>query len=63
MGRPIFKNEKDLEPARLKMLGAREALEDYEKRVAFKGSMEHTRLEREFSKATEQYLRLSGNQK
>ena len=48
----------DLELAKLRMLEARKALNDYEATHGFGGSIEHEKLEREFSKATETYLEM-----
>ena len=42
----------DIESARLSMLEARKALEDYETLKGFASSCEHTRLTRVFTKAT-----------
>jgi hypothetical protein len=47
-----------LELAKLNMLEARKALDEYEVTHGYGGSPEHQRLEREFSKATETYLRV-----
>jgi len=49
----------DLELAKLRMLEARKALDEYEETHGYGWSLEHQRLAREFSKATEVYLRLS----
>jgi hypothetical protein len=46
----------DIEPARLSMLAARKALEDYETLNGFASSCEHTRLTQVFTKATQTYL-------
>jgi len=48
----------DLDLAKLHMLEARRALDEYEGTHGYGGSVEHQRLEKEFSKATEAYLRL-----
>jgi hypothetical protein len=48
----------DLDFAKLRMLEARKALDDYEEIHGYGGSREHQRLENEFSKSTETYLRL-----
>jgi len=56
MSSPPFTS--DLELAKLKMLEARKALDEYEVTHGDGGSPEHQGLEREFSKATDTYLRL-----
>lgn len=56
MSSPLFPT--DLELAKLRMLEARKALDDYEAIHAFGGSVEHQKLEREFAKATETYLEM-----
>ena len=56
MSSPPFPS--DLELAKLNLLEARKALDKYEVTHGDDGSPEHQRLEREFSKATETYLRL-----
>jgi hypothetical protein len=48
-----------LEAARLRMLEAQKALEDYETLKVTPLSIEHTRLKLAFTKATANYLRLS----
>jgi len=53
----------DTESARLSMLEARKALEDYETLKGFVSTCEHTRLTRVFTIATETYLRLSADQR
>ena len=53
----------DIESARLSMLEARKALEDYETLHGFVSSCEHTRLTQVFTKATQAYLRLSTSQR
>ena len=53
----------EIESARLRMLEARKALEDYETLNGFVYSGEHTTLTRIFTKATDTYLKLSGNQR
>jgi len=53
----------DIESARLSMLEARKALEDYETLKGFASSCEHMRLTRAFAKATQVYLELSANQR
>ncbi len=52
----------DIESARLRMVEARKALEDYEALTGFALSSEHARLTLAFIKATEIYLRLSAVQ-
>jgi len=52
-----------IESARLSMLEARKALEDYEKLKGVASANEHTRLTQAFTKATETYLRLSASQR
>ena len=53
----------DIESARLSMLEARKALEDYERLKGTASSGEHTRLMEAFTKATETYLKLSASQR
>jgi hypothetical protein len=53
----------DIESARLRMLEARKALEDYETLKGFALSSEHIRLTQVFTKATKTYLQLSKNQR
>jgi hypothetical protein len=48
-----------LEVATVRMLEARKALDEYEEVHGFAGSPEHARLERQFSSATEAYLRFT----
>jgi hypothetical protein len=48
----------DLDVAKLHMLEARRALDEFEATHVYGGSPEHQRLEKEFSKAAEAYLRL-----
>jgi hypothetical protein len=48
-----------IESARLKMLEARKALEDYETLNGFGFSPEHTKLAQVFTKASRAYLKLS----
>ncbi len=50
---------RELETARLLMLEARKALEDYETLKGFASTCEHTRLTLVFTKATHSYLKLS----
>ena len=54
---PIMVSRHDIECARLNMLEARKALDEYEVTYGYGRSPELQRLEREFSKATETYLR------
>jgi hypothetical protein len=53
----------DIESARLNMLEARKALEDYERLKGCVSSGEHTRLTQVFTKATQTYLKLSARQR
>jgi hypothetical protein len=53
----------DIESARLSMLEARKALEDYERLKGFASSPQHTILTRVFTIATHTYLRLSASQR
>jgi hypothetical protein len=53
----------DIESARLSMLEARTALEDYESRKGFVYSDEHLRRIEVFTKATATYLKLSASQR
>lgn len=53
----------DIEAARLRMLEARKALEDYETLRGTAPSCEHTRLTQLFTKATQTYLKLSASQR
>jgi hypothetical protein len=53
----------DIESARLSMLEARKALEDYETLKGFASSSQHIILTRVFTKATATYLRLSASQR
>jgi hypothetical protein len=52
----------EVEAARLRMLEARKALEDYEKLNGPAPSTEHTRLVQAFTKAIDTYLKLSARQ-
>jgi hypothetical protein len=61
--RPIMAAPQELESARLSMLEARKAPEDYETLKGFVSSGEHTRLTQVFTKATETYLKLSASQR
>lgn len=49
----------DIEIARLRMVQARKALEDYEKLNGHSTSLEHEKLTKIFTRATEIYLRAS----
>jgi capsule polysaccharide export protein KpsE/RkpR len=49
--------------ARLRMMEARKALEDYETANGFVSCSEYAMLTRAFSKSTQSYLRLSANQR
>jgi hypothetical protein len=53
----------DIKSARLRMLEARKALEDYETLKGVASSSEHIILTRVFTKATETYLKLSASQR
>ena len=53
----------DIESARLSMLEARKALEDYERLKGVASCYEHTRLTQAFTKATQTYLKLSASQR
>jgi len=53
----------EIESARLTMLEARKALEDYETLKGFISSGEHTMLTQAFTKATGTYLQLSARQR
>jgi hypothetical protein len=53
----------DVESAKLGMLEARKALEDYETLNGFALSSEHIRLIQVFNKAIKTYLKLSKNQR
>jgi hypothetical protein len=53
----------EIESARLNMLEARMALEDYERLHGAAWSLEHTRLTQAFTKATSTYLKLSASQR
>lgn len=52
-----------IKSARLSMLEARQALEDYERLKGAASASEHVMLNREFTKATQTYLRLSAHQR
>ena len=51
----------DIESARLSMLEARKTLEDYETLKGFVSSAQHRMLIRVFTRATDNYLRLSAS--
>jgi hypothetical protein len=53
--------DKEIESARVHMLEARKTLEDYETLHGFASSVEHGNMVREFTKATELYLKLSAH--
>ena len=53
----------EIESARLNMLEARMALEDYERLHGAAWSLEHTSLAQAFTKATSTYLKLSASQR
>ncbi len=53
----------DIETAKLRMLEARKALEDYETLRGIASSWEHKQMIQAFTKATETYLRLSARQR
>ena len=53
----------EIESARLRMLEARKALEDYETLKGVTSSSKHTILTQIFAKATETYLKLSASQR
>ena len=53
----------EIESAKLRMLQARKALEDYEGLKGAASSPEHRALTRVFAKAAETYLELSANQR
>ena len=53
----------NIESARLRMLEARKALEDYERLKGAASSPEHTTLIRVFTKAAQTYLKLSAHQR
>ena len=60
---PMIDSRKEIESARLSMLEARKALEDYETLTGFISSREHTILTQAFTKATGTYLQLSASQR
>ena len=53
----------DIESARLSMLEARSALENYETLKGTASRSEHTRLMQAFTEATKTYLKLSESQR
>ncbi len=53
----------DIESAKLRMLEARKALEDYETHKGYVSSGEHSKLILVFNKTTKTYLRLSADQR
>ena len=53
----------EIESARLNMLEARRALEDYESLGGVARSLEHATLAQAFTKATETYLKLTASQR
>ena len=53
----------DIESAKLRMLEARRALENHERLEGYVSSVEHTRLNQEFTKATHIYLKVSASQR
>ena len=61
--KPMMATRKDIESARLSMLEARKALEDYETLKGVASSSEHTILSRVFAKAAQAYLKLSTTQR
>jgi hypothetical protein len=60
--RPMMTLSPVIESARLSMLEARKALEDYERLEGVAPSSKHSILTRVFSKATQAYLKLSASQ-
>jgi len=54
---------RDIESAKLRMLEARKALEDYQTLKGFANFSEHLRLTHAFTKATKTYLQLSKSQR
>ena len=62
-GGRMVTSPREIESARLSMLEARKALEDYEALKGFVSSCEHTRLTQVFTKATQTYLELSASQR
>jgi hypothetical protein len=62
-GKLMIDSRPDIKSARLSMLEARKALEDYEILKGTAWCCEHKRLIQVFTKATGTYLRLSANQR
>ena len=62
-GRPIMVSSEEVEAARLSMLEARKALEDYETLKGTASSAKHITLMQAFTKATTTYLKLSQSQR
>ena len=60
---PTMASRHEIESARLTMLEARKALEDYETLKGFTTSLQHKTLSRVFDKATQTYLELSASQR
>lgn len=56
-------SRQDIESARLRMLEARQALENYENANGRATTSEHMRLSLAFRKATQMYLKLSRTQR
>jgi hypothetical protein len=61
--RPIMASPHEIESARLSMVEARKALEDYETLKGYVSSSEHTRLTQVFTRATGAYLKLSASRR
>lgn len=59
----LTSSRQDIESARLRMLRARQALEDYERANGCATTSEHIRLSLAFRKATQMYLKLSRTQR
>jgi len=62
-GKLMIDSRNEIESARLRMLLAREALEDFETLKGFTSTGDHTRLTQAFNKATSTYLQLSARQR
>ena len=62
-GMPMTAPRHEIESARLNMLEARKALEDYETLKGFVSSCEHKILTQVFTKATAHYLKLAASQR
>lgn len=58
----LTSSRQDIESARLRMLRARQALEDYERANGCATTSEHIRLSFAFRRATQMYLKLSRTQ-